>query len=251
MSNAAISVQLYSLRETLPNHFEDIIARLAEIGFSAVEPYGRMPFEPAKAAAIFHRNGLRVDSAHFGLPLSDDSLKAAELYKMQRIVVPYLPAERFTTIDSIKQVCDELNTAHKIAKSAGFSLGYHNHWWEFKRIDERPSYEIMLENLEAEIFFEVDTYWTQTGGMDPAQVVRDLGERAPLLHIKDGQAADPQAPQVAVGEGVLDFHQIIEAGKPHTQWLIVELDRCATDMMTAIEKSYQYLTAEGLGHGKH
>jgi hypothetical protein len=53
----------------------------------------------------------------------------------------------------------------------------------------------------------------------------------------------------AVGEGVMDFPGIIQAGEGSTEWLIVELDRCATDMMEAVEKSYKYLVGKGLARG--
>jgi uncharacterized protein YbaP (TraB family) len=46
----------------------------------------------------------------------------------------------------------------------------------------------------------------------------------------------------AVGDGVLDYPDFIEAALSSAEWLIVELDRCATDMMTAVEKSYRYLS---------
>ena len=52
----------------------------------------------------------------------------------------------------------------------------------------------------------------------------------------------------AVGDGKLDIPGILEASADHAEWLIVELDNCATDMMTAVEKSYKYLhsiTVEG------
>jgi hypothetical protein len=54
----------------------------------------------------------------------------------------------------------------------------------------------------------------------------------------------------AVGEGVIDIQAIADASKDTAEWWIVELDRCATDMMQAVEKSYQYLTQRGFAHGK-
>jgi hypothetical protein len=54
----------------------------------------------------------------------------------------------------------------------------------------------------------------------------------------------------AVGDGVVDVPAIVQAGKPATEWLIVELDRCATDMMAAVARSYSYLVVEGLARGR-
>ena len=54
---------------------------------------------------------------------------------------------------------------------------------------------------------------------------------------------------MAVGDGGLEFPSIVQAAEGAAEWLIVELDRCATDMMEAVEKSYQYLVAGGLARG--
>jgi sugar phosphate isomerase/epimerase len=86
-------------------------------------------------------------------------------------------------------------------------------------------------------------------GLDPAEVVRGLGARAPLLHLKDGPADSRTSDMTALGTGAMDLAAIVDAGKPHTEWLIVELDRCATDMMEAVVESYQYLTKAGLARG--
>jgi len=79
--------------------------------------------------------------------------------------------------------------------------------------------------------------------------VSELGARVPLLHIKDGPL-DKDAPMVAVGQGKMEFEPIIRAGAEAVQWLIVELDRCATDMLEAVAQSYDYLTNRGLARGK-
>ena len=108
--------------------------------------------------------------------------------------------------------------------------------------------DVMLEHLDPDVFFEVDVYWVQTAGQDPAQVVRRLGTRAPLLHVKDGPC-QIEAPMTALGEGVVDIPGVVAAGSGSVDWLVVELDRCDTDIMEAIRKSYQYLVGKGLGRG--
>ena len=94
--------------------------------------------------------------------------------------------------------------------------------------------------MDPAVLFEIDTYWVQTAGVDATALVRELGDRAPLLHIKDG-LLKRELPMVAVGDGQMDFNETIPAGAPHTEWLIVELDRCAGDMMLAVSRSLVYL----------
>jgi sugar phosphate isomerase/epimerase len=129
-------------------------------------------------------------------------------------------------------------------------LGYHNHWWEFETwIGAVTAYERLFALLDASIFAEVDTYWARVGGADPARALEQLGDRARLLHLKDGPADDPRAPMTAVGQGAIDVPAVVAAGRAAT-WHVVELDRCATDMFEAVEASYRYLTGAGLSEGR-
>ena len=102
--------------------------------------------------------------------------------------------------------------------------------------------------LDPGIFLQVDTYWVNTGGGDSVKVIENLGERAPLIHIKDGPC-DPGEPMTAVGEGKMEFAPIIDATQGTAEWLIVEIDRCNGSMMSAVERSYSYLTGQGLARG--
>jgi hypothetical protein len=54
----------------------------------------------------------------------------------------------------------------------------------------------------------------------------------------------------AVGQGKVNIPAAIHAADPSVlRWLIVELDACKTDMFTAVEDSYRYMTANGLAVG--
>jgi sugar phosphate isomerase/epimerase len=75
--------------------------------------------------------------------------------------------------------------------------------------------------------------------MDPVSVIKELGKRAPLLHIKDGPCEQGK-PMTAVGKGKMDFPPILKVAN-FAEWLIVELDSCATDMLEAVKESLTYL----------
>jgi sugar phosphate isomerase/epimerase len=130
------------------------------------------------------------------------------------------------------------------------TLGYHNHFWEFQnQFDGETAHALLFRLLEPSVFAEVDTYWAQVGGVDPAATVAALGARARFLHIKDGPADDPKADMTAVGQGAVDVPAIIAANDA-VEWQVVELDRCATDMLTAVDESYRYLISNGLARGR-
>jgi sugar phosphate isomerase/epimerase len=242
--SAQIALQLYTVRDALAHDFAGVIRRVAAMGYAGVETAGFPNTTPAAAAELFRSLGLAVAGMHVPLPLGDqqqEALETADALGCRRLVVGYVPPEQVRTADDVRRLGDAFNEANIAVAAHGLSLGFHNHWWEFQpTADGSPVYEILRQQLDPSIFFELDTYWIKTAGGDPAAVVADFGARAPLLHIKDGPAVTEE-PMVAVGAGTLDVPAIVRAGAPHTEWLIVELDRCATDMLTAVEQSYHYL----------
>lgn len=248
-----IALQLYTVREHLARDFAGTLRRVAALGYAGVETAGQYGESPAYARRLFDDLGLQVAAAHLPLPLGPDQnqvIETAQALGCARLVCAWQPPERFRSAADLRAVCAELNAASEVAQTHGLKLGYHNHWFEHDHlIDGRPAHDWMSEWLAPEIFFEVDVYWVKTAGGDPAEVVRRLGARAPLLHIKDGPAVH-DAPMTAVGAGTLDFGPILAAAG-QAEWLIVELDRCATDMLTAVEASRRFLTAQGWGHGKN
>jgi len=246
-----IALQLYSVREALAEDFVRVITRVSDIGYVGVEPIFNLPgTTTTEAARLFKELGFEVPSSHVPLPVGKDKNRVLDFMAVmgcQRIVSGKGP-ESFETMSLIEQSCALFNEAHSVATENGLKFGIHNHWWEFLQVEGRYVYQVMLEHLDPAIFFEVDTYWIKAAGVDPVQVVREFGPRAPLLHIKDGPAIR-DAPQLAIGDGVMDVPGIIQAAEGAAEWLIVELDHCATDMMEAVERSYQYLVGGGLARG--
>ena len=247
---APIGIQLYTVRDAIAKDFAGVVKRIAEIGYVGVEPAGFPGTTPQEAGKLFRDLGLAVPSAHTPLPLGQQKQEVLDTMSAigcQRIVSGK-GSDDFKTVDKIRRTCDLFNEASLVAADHGMAFGIHNHWWEFQQSEGRYVYEVMLEYLNPGVFFEIDTYWAQTAGADPAEVVRSLGQRVPLLHIKDGPCVR-DVPQVAAGDGLVDFPAIVEAGAGATQWMIVELDACATDMFEAVEKSYRYMVSNRLAYG--
>lgn len=249
---APIAVQLYSLRDALGQDYDGIIQKVADIGFVGVETAGFPGTTRDHAVQRLQELGLTVPSGHFPLPIGDNRsevLDTAHALGAKYVVSGGVGPQRFASLDLIKQVCDDFNAASAAATAEGLTFGIHTHWWEFELVDGQLPYQLMGELLDPAVIWEIDTYWVKAAGHDPVEILKELGARAPLLHIKDGLAVKDQ-PMLAVGQGVMDFHSIIPAHADHTEWLVVELDHCATDMLTAISESYRYLVGEGLARGK-
>lgn len=248
---APIALQLYTLREAAARDYEGTVRKVADIGYAGVEPAGFPGTSPEGAAKLFKNLGLDVCSAHLPMPVGDEqqaSFDAADALGITRLVSGQGP-DQFKTRDQIRVSCDRFNEAAEACRAKGLTFGIHNHWWEYLEVDGELVYKQMLEHLDHDIIFQVDAYWVQTAGPDPAGVIGELGSRVPLVHLKDGPCTRDNDMQ-ALGEGVTDFDAIVTAGNDNVEWWIVELDRCATDMVDAVEKSYTFLTGKGYARGR-
>ncbi|MEM7116468.1 MAG: sugar phosphate isomerase/epimerase [Chloroflexota bacterium] len=253
LSEPAVGLQLYTLRDAMEKDLVGTIHKVAEIGYSGVETaFFAEGVTLAEAASIINDAGLVVPSAHTEIPLGKHErsvLELAEAFDTQRIIWHGWPQDpNYSTVDGMKRLANIYNQANAIAQANGLQFGIHNHWWEFELQNGRFPYQVLLEEMDESIFFEIDLYWAAVAGHDPTQIVIELAGRAPLLHIKDGPAK-PGMPMTAVGSGSLDLAEAIGAAEGLAEWLIVELDECATDMMTAVAESYEYLTGNGLAEG--
>lgn len=237
-----VALQLYSLRQELATDLRGTIARVAALGFAGVEPFGLTRESALEQKALFDEFGLQVPSLHAPLHLpdrADEALAVAEVLGCHRVASGYGP-ESYLSIEAIDLACRGFDTAQRLAASQGLRYGVHNHWWEFEPVAGVLPYQRMLERLDPEVYFQVDVYWVQAAGLDPLAVLAELGPRAETLHLKDGSTVKEDA-MTALGSGAVAIDAITRATRDTAAWWIVELDRCATDMFTAVEDSLAYL----------
>jgi sugar phosphate isomerase/epimerase len=239
-----IALQLYTVRELAQDDYESVVRKVAAMGYPGVETAG-FPGTTAEAAArLFKELGLTVTSAHVPLPLGENQqmvLETMEALGKPPLICTQIRPDDVETMKTIRDLCDRLNQGYEVAKANGLAFGIHNHWWEFADVDGRMVHHIMLDLLDPEIFFELDTYWIKVAGRDPVAIVESLRARAPMLHIKDGPATR-DASMTAVGDGVMNIPAILQAAVPNV-WQIVEMDRCDTDVLEATRKIYAYLSS--------
>jgi sugar phosphate isomerase/epimerase len=244
-----IALQLYTLRQLAAEDLEGVLALAAEIGFIAVEPVDLYGMDPGRARAILDHLGLEVCSAHAPLPEGDAGRARMEQNAVLGATEVFcsLRPEDFASGESIQASAERFIAGASLAADHGIALGYHNHFWEFDHLVEgQLPYELFLAAV-GDIALEIDLYWAQTGGVDAIELVRRLGGTVNHLHIKDGPCT-VEADMVALGQGTMNIPAML--GASPARWHIVELDRCATDMVTAVRASYAYLVGNGLSEGR-
>jgi sugar phosphate isomerase/epimerase len=240
------ALQLYSVRDQLATGRMGVLRRIADFGYGAVEPYD-VRTDPEQLRADLDETGLAVCSVHAGLLGEGDDvlLNGARTVGADTVIVPWVPPERFAGTEAIAVLAGELNDAAAKAADHGLRLGYHNHDFELSSIvGGRPALEVLADALEEAVILEVDTYWAAVGGQDVPALLGRLGDRVRYLHVKDGPVTKGD-PMTAVGSGLMPVPEIL-AACPSAEWHVVELDRCATDMLTAVGDSLAWLAEHDL-----
>ncbi len=259
-----VAVQLYSVRDILNNcnkdgnvspEYTDILNKLAKMGYTGVETanyndgkfYGRTPEDFKKDVEA---TGMKVISSHTGHGLSDKELASGDLSEslkwwdkciadhkaagMKYIVVPAMSTPK--TVKDLETYCKYYNEIGKRCKENGMGFGYHNHAYEFGKIEDQVvMYDYMLEHTDpALVFFEMDVYWVVRAGKSPVDYFKKYPGRFKVLHIKDDKE---------IGQsGMVGFDAIFNnAETAGVQDLVAEIEGYSMPVEESVKASIDYL----------
>ncbi|MGN7706662.1 sugar phosphate isomerase/epimerase family protein [Chryseobacterium sp. 22543] len=256
MNKKPLAIQLYTVRDSIANNLEKTFEKLAELGFTTFEIYGYDGKFFGKTAKEFKHilsaHGLKVISSHHQTGITN--LKDGTLLKNWNTtlddlsiigstyaVCSYLPeAER--TLENYKKLPEILENAGNLSKRNGIQLAYHNHDFEFLKMDERNNfYDYILENTSSDaVKMELDLYWISKAGLDPLLYFEKYPKRFPLWHVKDMKAGTKDFAEI--GNGTLDFKKIFEAReKAGLKHWFLEQDSSDKDIFDSIKMSKKYI----------
>jgi sugar phosphate isomerase/epimerase len=240
----SVALQLWTIRDALAADVDRALARVKAAGFPAVELAPPPPgLTPDRLAESLARHELAIVSLHGELPTPATIGHWAQLARACRcskIIWHGWPRDpRFGSPAGVRDLIAACNEAGALARDHGLELGMHNHWWEFEPLEGERPIRPLHEALHPDIFWQLDVYWAQTGGADPAGVVSELTPRVRSIHWKDGPCVHGQ-PMTALGRGKVDVPRILQALAQPADW-VIELDECATDPLEAARQSRVYL----------
>jgi sugar phosphate isomerase/epimerase len=251
MATLPIALQLYTVREDLASDFRGTMRKVAEMGYKAIEFAGYGGMTAADLKSFVGELGLQPVATHISLDVLEQDPSAAMAYAAEvgctHAGCPYLPENRRGDAAGYRALAGILSRAGAKAKEYGLSFFYHNHAFEFEKLDGRYALDILYEAADPQLVkAEFDVYWAQYGGVDPAAYIRKLGRRCTLLHMKD-MAPGPDRHFAEIGEGILDIDAIVQAGQEvGAQWYIVEQDRAYDRTpLEAARLSLQNMKARG------
>lgn len=251
--NKEIYLQLYSVRDDIKKDFKGTISSVAKTGYTGVEAagyadgkfYGLSPEEFKKE---IESTGMKVLSSHLNKRLNDNisatdwneiwewwdvAIDAHKRAGMKYVIVPSMP--RLKTLADLKVCCDYYNRIGEKCNQAGMRFGYHNHDFEFVKIENELMYDFMLKNTDPEkVFFQMDVYWVVRGGYSPVDYFHSYPGRFEVLHIKDNKELGQS--------GMVGFDAIFNnTEKAGVKNLVVEVEKYNYKPLESVKMSLDYL----------
>ncbi len=253
MADTVLGAQLYTIRDftKTPADIAKSMKKIRDIGYEAVQVSGMGPIDPNELRKILDDNGLTCAATHVAYDfLRDDTDAAIEHHRIlgcDNPAIGGLPAE-YRNAEGYPRFAKEASEMARKLKDAGMTFSYHNHSFELEKYADRLALEILRDDSDPEVFcFEIDTYWIQHGGGDPAAWIRSVKGRIPLVHLKDMTMRDGNQIMAEIGEGNLNWPEILKACREaDARWYLVEQDTCERDPFESLKISYNNLREMGL-----
>lgn len=244
-----IAVQLYTIRTQLqdPSRLGAVLARLREIGYRSVEVAGLGPKTVGRFGEEMRRAELVACAAHVALDrlVGDLHAVAAECrdWGCEYVVIPSLP-EAYRSEQGYLRFAAEASELASRLRPFGLQLVYHNHAHELERFGRQTGLQTLFGAAPPDALkAELDTYWLQYGGANPAAWIRRFKDRVPLVHLKDMAVDRGRAVDAEIGEGNLDWVEVLSACRDAgTKWLVVEQDEPKLDPMESVAMSHANLS---------
>ena len=221
-----ISVQLYTTRKFEP--YSSVINFIKDTGIKNIELFGIESLNLENFKTMMESNNITSLSTHVGfesLKNSQNIIERAKKLNIKHIIVPAPPVVKNKEFknsfdlneDEWTAFGKDLSSYVSIFENEGFTLGYHNHSYEFIPLPSgKLPIECMMEHNE-NLKFEIDLGWTVAGGAEPIEWINNYSNKIIACHLKD--FFDSQRDmlnhenQSAVGDGFIGWSKLISSLK--------------------------------------
>ena len=204
MSTTQIGAQMYTLREHLkdPVQIAGTCRRVKQMGYDAIQVSAFGPIETAELGRILRDEGLICAATHVSLDLLKDVSACVDYHEALGCRYPAIggyKAEQHTAAAYAAFAAEFSRVARPLAEH-GLEIGYHNHSRELARVDDcdRRILDVLIQESDPSVWFEIDVYWVAHGGGDPAAWIDKVPGRVPCVHVKDMDITVEQEQKILV-----------------------------------------------------
>jgi len=250
-----VGVQLYTVRRVLPKRPLETLRAIEEIGYREVECtadgldaiWPDLKKTSLKAVSVHLNNEFFIHQPE-KLPAALDDAKTRGF---EYVVCPWIDPRDRGGVEMIRKLGASLNQAGEMSRKAGLRLCYHNHAFEYQPTPQGRLLDVLMKSTDPKLVsLELDVMWAHVGGADPVAILKQYGDRIPLLHLKN-VARDVQTrfnemiPRNAfhdLSDGAVDIAAVIHTAKQTgVKHYFVEQDETPGDPIESLRKSFQFL----------
>lgn len=227
-----VSLQLYSIKDETKKDFKSAVKKVGKIGYKGVEFAGYGDLTSDEIVKLLEDAGLYSVGSHCGLQFFLENFEETLAFN-KAIGSKYIicPSAKVDTMEDINILVDALNSAAKIAAKDNIKIGYHNHDFEFQKIDGKYALDIIAEKTNDDVILEVDVFWVAYAGVDPIAYIEKWGKKVELVHLK--QMAENKD-NVDMADGIIDMEAVKNIAKYATYFIVEheEYDKPVWDGIT-------------------
>ncbi len=252
-----IGAQLYTAHnhtKTLED-FSATLKKVADIGYRSVQVSGTCAYEPEWLRDELAKNGLVCAMTHIApkriIEETEDVVKQHAVFGCKHIGIGGMPNDMRGTLEGYNEFKKIYLPAAEKMRDLGAKLLYHNHWFEFDKLDGKDVIERILEDFpEDSIDFTLDLGWAAYADKDVVELIDMLKGRLSRIHLKDfadkpaDGSIDTPAYLRPIFEGKLPYEDYINAlSKVGCEYMLVEQDWCYDeDEFDCLKRSYENVT---------
>ncbi len=244
-----LGAQFYSIRDraATPEGIRESFATMKSIGYTIAQMSAIGPIEPERLRDISDEYDMPIVCTHTNPDLlfsdTEKIINEHKIYKCDTVGIGGMPVKYRGTLEGIRAFIEDYKEIAKKIEDAGLKFAYHNHAFEFDKLDGVLPFELLIEDFES-LNFIVDVYWMKYAEVDYIEYIKRLGpKRTQNIHFKD-MASYPKGAICPCGAGVIDFAPLYdlccELNIPNA---LVEQDNApsSNDSFGEMKKSFDHL----------
>jgi sugar phosphate isomerase/epimerase len=221
-----IGCQTWPVRQTIGTDLDGTLRDLAGMGFERIElcspaGYEKMGFgplaqmKPAELREKIHAAGLGCESCHFGFgelkDKLDDRLEFARELGLKQMILSTFWLPKDAKMSDWMNAVDAANKIGERTKKAGIQFGFHNHDFEFHKINGELIYDKLMGEFDPKLVkmqFQVNVV---SLGYQAADFFEKYPGRFISIHLQDWSPTGKK--DVALGQGVVDWKRLWSAAR--------------------------------------
>ncbi len=233
-----VGVELYSVRNSLSKDLEGTLEAVRQFGYTVVE-FASNPqqMDAKRIVKAMNYSDLTCSSWHcpYSLLLGDDDTLKATAEFMAEVgckypVMPGIPQDWLATDDAVKATAEKMNALVEKLRPYGISTGYHNHNWEFQKLESgKTKWSALREATVPEFLMQLDTGNALNGKADVNAELFAAEGRSKIVHLKPFSLTRGYDTMIGADDDAIDYKSILEFCKTKggTEVYIIEYESAA------------------------